>query len=42
VATFAKVERSTHQGYQNLRAQREVEIRYEQKKLQDSQGTLQL
>jgi hypothetical protein len=32
VATFAKVERSTHQGYQNLRAQSEVEIRFEQKK----------
>jgi hypothetical protein len=42
VATFAKVERSTHQGYQNLGAESEVEIRYEQKKLQDSQGTLQL
>ena len=29
VATFAKVERSTRQAYQNLRAQSEVEIRNE-------------
>jgi hypothetical protein len=36
VATFANVERSTHHAYLNLRAQSEVEIRYEQKKPQDS------
>src|SRR5213596_3039198 len=42
VATFAKVESSTHEVYRNLAAKSEAEIRYEQKNRRIPTGTLRL